>query len=91
MFLILLNSIDCGYSLEPPRRGGSNEYHNLCFEQKYEKYRGFYLKIFEFLEVKSSICLNRHVFVMTSKMCCHVTLTRLYYEPYEMEMGLMLV
>ena len=25
---------------------------------------GFYLKIFEFLEVKSSICLNRHVFVM---------------------------
>ena len=25
---------------------------------------GFYLKMFEFLEVKSSICLNRHVFVM---------------------------
>ena len=23
--------IDCEYSLEPPRRGGSNEYHNLCF------------------------------------------------------------
>ena len=23
--------IDCGYSLEPPRRGGSIEYHNLCF------------------------------------------------------------
>ena len=27
--------------LEPPRRGGSNEYHTLCFEQKYEKYRAF--------------------------------------------------
>ena len=27
-------NIDCDYSLEPPRRGGSNEYHNLCFEQK---------------------------------------------------------
>ena len=27
-------NIDCGYSLEPPHRGGSNEYHNLCFEQK---------------------------------------------------------
>ena len=27
----LLKNIDCGYSLEPPRRGGSNEYHNLCF------------------------------------------------------------
>ena len=24
-------NIDCGYLLEPPRRGGSNEYHNLCF------------------------------------------------------------
>ena len=23
--------IDCGYPLEPPRRGGSNEYTNLCF------------------------------------------------------------
>ena len=33
-FLFLLKSIDCGYSLEPPRRGGSNEYHNLCFEQE---------------------------------------------------------
>ena len=27
-----------GYALEPPRRGGSNEYHNLCFDQKYENY-----------------------------------------------------
>ena len=26
IFLILLQNIDCGYSLEPPRRGGSNEY-----------------------------------------------------------------
>ena len=33
-FLFLLKNIDCGYSLEPPRRGGSNEYPNLCFEQK---------------------------------------------------------
>ena len=41
IFLILLKNIDCGYSLEPPRRGGSNEYDNLCFEQKYEKYRNF--------------------------------------------------
>ena len=24
-------NIDCGCSLEPPRPGGSNEYHNLCF------------------------------------------------------------
>ena len=25
-FLFLLKNIDCGYSLEPPYRGGSNEY-----------------------------------------------------------------
>ena len=28
-FTFLLKNIDCGYSLEPPRRGGSNEYHTL--------------------------------------------------------------
>ena len=26
IFLFLLKNIDCGYSLEPPRRGGSNAY-----------------------------------------------------------------
>ena len=31
IFRISSQNIDCGYSLEPPRRGGSNEYHNLCF------------------------------------------------------------
>ena len=54
IFLISVQNIDCVYSLEPPRRGGSNEYpqsmcgdavlmstHNLCFEQKYEKYQNF--------------------------------------------------
>ena len=38
--------------------------HNLCFEQKYENIRIFYLKICQFLGVKFSIYLNRHVFVM---------------------------
>ena len=34
-FLFLLKNIDCGYSLEPPRRGGSNAYpQSICFEQK---------------------------------------------------------
>ena len=31
IFHISAQNIDCGYSLEPPRRGGSNEYHNLWF------------------------------------------------------------
>ena len=34
IFHISAQNIDCGHSLEPPRRGGSNEYHNICFEQK---------------------------------------------------------
>ena len=29
--LFLLKNIDCGYSLEPPRRGGSNEYPQSMF------------------------------------------------------------
>ena len=48
IFLISAQNIDCGYSLEPPRRGGSNEYPQSVFEQKYEKYEFFYLKIFQF-------------------------------------------
>ena len=30
-FLFLLKNIDCGYSLEPPQRGGSNEYPQSMF------------------------------------------------------------
>ena len=64
-FLFLLKNKYFGYSLEPPQRGGSNEYHNPCFEQKYEKYLiFFYLIFFQFLEVRFSIYLNRRVFVM---------------------------
>ena len=41
----MLKVIDCGYSLETPRRGGSNEYPPSMFEQKHEKYQTFYLKL----------------------------------------------
>ena len=30
-FIFLLKNIDCGHSLEPPRRGGSNEYPHSMF------------------------------------------------------------
>ena len=33
-------------------RSGSNEYHNLCLEQKYEKYQFFLSENIQFLEVK---------------------------------------
>ena len=42
--------------------------HNLCFEQKCEKYQSFLSENFQFLEVKFSIYLNRRVFVMLSNM-----------------------
>ena len=38
--------------------------HNVCFEQKYEKYQSFLSVIFQFLDVKFSIYLNRRAFVM---------------------------
>ena len=49
--------------LEPPRRGGSNEY-TLYFEQKYENYQSFLSENFQFLEVIFFTYLNRRVFVM---------------------------
>ena len=42
IFLIFLNfaqNIDCGYTLEPPRRGGSNEYPQSMFWSKNKKNR----------------------------------------------------
>ena len=33
IFHISAQNIDCGYPLEPPRRGGSNEYQNLYFRE----------------------------------------------------------
>ena len=36
-FHISAQSIDCGYSLEPPRRGGSNEYPQSMFLSRNKK------------------------------------------------------
>ena len=37
IFHISAQNIDCGYSLEPPRRGGSNEYPKSMFQSKNKK------------------------------------------------------
>ena len=39
IFLIFAQNIDCGYTLEPPRRGGSNEYPQSMFWRKNKKTR----------------------------------------------------
>ena len=45
--------------------------HSLCFGQKHEKYKKFLSEIFQFLEVKFSIYLNRRVLVMPCQQCIH--------------------
>ena len=37
IFFIFLLKTDCGYSLEPPRRGGSNEYLQSMFLSRNKK------------------------------------------------------
>ena len=37
IFLFLDKNICCGYSLEAPWRGASNEYHNICFCREIRK------------------------------------------------------
>ena len=67
IFFILQKNIDCGYSLESPRRGGSNEYPQSMFSAEIRKIYFFFFflsEIFQFLVVKFSIHLNRRVFVM---------------------------
>ena len=66
IFIILLKNIDCGYSLEPPRRGGSNEYPIYVLSRNMKNIRIFLSENFPFLVVKFSIHLNRRVFVMVS-------------------------
>ena len=39
IFLIFAQNIDCGFTLEPPRRGGSNEYPQSIFWSKNKKNR----------------------------------------------------
>ena len=39
IFYIFAQKIDCGYTLEPPRRGGSNEYPQSMFWSKNKKNR----------------------------------------------------
>ena len=65
IFFFLLKNIDYGYSLEPPRRGGSNEYPQSMFWAEIWKISEFLSeKKIHFLVVKFSVYLNRRVFVM---------------------------
>ena len=51
-FLFFAQSIDCGYTLEPPRRGGSNEHPQSMFWSKNKKKRQVYPSIPQFFYIK---------------------------------------
>ena len=52
IFLISAQNIDCGYSLEPPRRGGSNEYPQSMFWPEVWEISEFLSETFHFLVVE---------------------------------------
>ena len=63
-FLLLIKNIDCGYSLEPSRRGASNEYPKIYVFSRNMKYIRFVLsENVHFLLVKFSVYLNKRIFV----------------------------
>ena len=52
IFHVSAQNIDCGYSLEPPRRGGSNEYPQPMFLSRHKKNNVYPCKL-QFLLYKS--------------------------------------
>ena len=65
IFLISAQNIYCEYSLEPPRRGGSNENPQSMIKAEIRKILDIFLsEIFPFVVIKFSIYLNSRVFVM---------------------------
>ena len=66
IFHISAQNIDCGYSLKPPRRGGSNENPQSMFLSRNKKNNIYPCKLqFFFIKVGfKGVKLYRHVFVM---------------------------
>ena len=53
IFQISAQNIDCGYSLEPPRRGGSNEYPQFIFSSRNNKNNVYPCKLqFYYIKVR---------------------------------------
>ena len=74
MFHISAQNIDCGYSLEPPRRGGSNEYPQSMFLSRNKKNNvypckpQFYYKKVGFKGVKIiQACLREFTWILSIK------------------------
>ena len=84
IFLFLLQNIDCGYSLEPPRWGGSNVYPQFMFWAKIRKkshftsdnYRFFSLEILKYI---ARTCLRNECQYCASHNYQHWYFTRSIY------------
>ena len=78
IFLISAQNIDCGYPLEPPRRGGSNEYPQYMFWAeiwkisnifiwKFSSFGGKMFTIFEEASFRNGIGFYAHTIFFTSE------------------------
>ena len=65
IFLISAQNIDCGYSLEPPRRGGSNEYPHSMFRAEIKKNNVYTCKT-QYYYVKSGVYRGQNYIGMFS-------------------------
>ena len=76
-FLFLLKNIDCGFLLEPPQWGSSNEYPQSVFWTEIWKISEFFIWKLFFFTVKFSIYLNRRVFIM----CLQKPVDKMLFQP----------
>ena len=65
-FLIFAQNIDCGYTLETPRQGGSNEYPQSMFWSKKIRKIGIRLQspVFSIYKGSRGYTFHGHVFLM---------------------------
>ena len=86
MFRISAQNIDCGYSLEPPRRGGSNEYPQYMFLSWNTK-NNVYPRKPQFHYIKVGFTgIKKYVFVMnypiySEILIFHHTYTKIWTSP----------
>ena len=72
-FLFLDENICCGYSLEAPRRGASNEYHNICFHWEIRKILcGYPLLSVALIQIKCFSSYTRNRILCNAFQCFYL-------------------
>ena len=75
IFLISAQNIDCRYSLEPPRRGGSNEYPHSMFLSRIEAGSNEYLQSMFWAEIRKMVLTSTH------NLCFWAEIRKIMYTP----------